>query len=93
MVAESANMNITAILKLTTKSLLIMPTDVTIYRPDGTQVHYTTSPDAVDTEIRLVNQITADDNQVKVLFKDTDGTKRLLCYGMMPYEIESWTIG
>lgn len=57
---------------------------VTIYLPDSTKEHYTTSKNAVDIEIQLADEITCDANVVNIAFKDGDKVEGY-SYVNMPY--------
>jgi len=60
---------------------------VTIYLPDGSQLHYTTCPAAVDTEVQLAHAIECEANRVNVVLKDTDGSLDGYAYVGMPYAL------
>jgi hypothetical protein len=57
---------------------------VTIYLPGGRKNHYTTSKDAEDKEIQLVDKIQCDANIVNVAFKDGNKVEGYSYVGM-PY--------
>jgi hypothetical protein len=57
---------------------------VTIYLPDGRKEHFTTSKEARDVEIKLVDKIECDQLIVQIAFKD-GGKVEGYSYVGMPY--------